>query len=101
MKTITKDKRFLFYRRRLRFRIFRRDRFTCQYCGRGILQGAILTLDHLVPKSLGAELLSENLITACLDCNQGKWDDVLSHWELQDLKRELDYLGEKSKIILV
>jgi len=97
----SESKKMLFYRRRLRFRIFRRDGFTCQYCGRGILDGVQLTLDHLVPKSQGGELICENLVCCCLDCNQGRWNDILSDWKIEDLKRELDYLGEKSKIILV
>ena len=49
--------------------IFRRDEFTCQYCGR---QGGRLTLDHVVPRRLGGETSWVNLVTACAECNRKK-----------------------------
>lgn len=91
---------WLFYRRRLRFRIFRRDRFTCQFCGAGILDGAQITLDHIIPVSAGGDYLAENLITACLSCNQGKGNDALSDWETQNLKRECEHLQVRGMLIL-
>ena len=48
--------------------VFRRDRFTCQYCG----QGSDLTLDHVVPKSRGGGDTWKNLVTACNPCNNRK-----------------------------
>jgi 5-methylcytosine-specific restriction endonuclease McrA len=70
---------------KLRFVVLRRDEFTCQYCGRGVADGAVLHLDHIYPKSKGGEWAEDNLITACLECNLGKRDVVLS-------KRETDKL---------
>ncbi len=49
--------------------VFRRDRYTCQYCGRS---GVELTLDHVVPKSRGGRTTWENLVTACRTCNTKK-----------------------------
>ncbi len=49
--------------------IFRRDNFTCQYCGR---TDRPLTIDHMVPRSKGGEDTWENLITACSHCNTMK-----------------------------
>lgn len=63
-------------RLRLRFLIFERDNFTCQYCGRKAPE-VILQIDHIFPKSKGGESLSENYKTACKDCNVGKGDYIL------------------------
>lgn len=55
----------------LRFGVFRRDNFTCRYCGRPS-PSVILHCDHINPRSKGGETTLENLITACSDCNFGK-----------------------------
>jgi len=68
---------------KLRFEVFRRDEFTCQYCGRTVKDKVKLHIDHIVPKSKGGNLSMENLITACFDCNEGKRDSILSLRELQ------------------
>lgn len=49
--------------------IFRRDNYTCQYCGTRV---GTLTIDHVVPKRLGGEHTWENLVTACSACNHVK-----------------------------
>ncbi len=49
--------------------IFRRDNYTCQYCGR---HGADLTLDHVLPKHLGGEHAWDNVVAACPSCNHHK-----------------------------
>ena len=56
----------------LRFRVFQRDAFRCQYCGRAARDGATLHLDHIVPVAAGGETNEGNLITACETCNLGK-----------------------------
>ena len=57
--------------KRLKFEIFKRDGFTCQYCGAQPPE-ATLVLDHIQPISKGGDNDSMNLITACEICNQGK-----------------------------
>lgn len=49
--------------------IFRRDNYTCQYCGR---QLANLTIDHVVPRHLGGKTQWDNVVTACSRCNHLK-----------------------------
>jgi len=49
--------------------IFRRDHYTCQYCGNS---NADLTLDHVIPRRLGGSHTWENLATACRECNHKK-----------------------------
>ena len=59
---------------KLRFEVFKRDGFRCQYCGRSPKkdESVVLHLDHIHPKSKGGKETKENLITACLECNIGK-----------------------------
>ena len=49
--------------------IMRRDKYRCQYCGATIDD---LTTDHVLPRSLGGEESWENLVTACMKCNNRK-----------------------------
>lgn len=57
----------------LRFEILHRDKFTCQYCGRKA-PDVQLAVDHIVPFSKGGSCTSDNLTTACVECNSGKAD---------------------------
>lgn len=49
--------------------IFRRDNYTCQYCGKHQLN---LTIDHVIPRHLGGKHVWTNLVTACSSCNHRK-----------------------------
>lgn len=51
--------------------ILRRDGHRCQYCGRADLP---LTVDHVIPVSRGGEDTWENLVCACVRCNNKKGD---------------------------
>ncbi len=54
-----------------RLRIYVRDKFTCQYCG--VRKGADkLTLDHITPRAQAGHSTPENLVAACLPCNNRK-----------------------------
>lgn len=57
--------------RRLRYEVLRRDDHTCRYCGASAPDVEI-TIDHVVPVSLGGLDIAENLVAACRDCNAGK-----------------------------
>lgn len=57
--------------KRLRMEVFRRDNHTCQYCG-GRAPNVELTIDHVIPTTLGGTDVPENLVAACKDCNAGK-----------------------------
>jgi 5-methylcytosine-specific restriction endonuclease McrA len=53
--------------------LFKRDRYTCQYCG--IQPGPEeLTVDHVVPRSRGGTSTWENCVLACVECNKRKAD---------------------------
>lgn len=62
----------------LRFRVLARDGFRCVYCGCSPRDGAVLAVDHLLPVASGGLTESENLVTACLECNSGKQDLILT-----------------------
>jgi len=49
--------------------IFRRDNYTCQYCGQ---RGGSLTMDHVIPRYRGGAHTWDNLVSACASCNRRK-----------------------------
>jgi hypothetical protein len=57
--------------KRLRFEVFKRDGFTCQYCGR-TPPAVLLEADHVHPLTAGGATDADNLVTSCQDCNRGK-----------------------------
>jgi 5-methylcytosine-specific restriction endonuclease McrA len=54
--------------------ILKRDGHKCVYCGRADLP---LTIDHILPKSKGGDDSWENLVAACLPCNNRKGNRIL------------------------
>lgn len=65
-----------------RFYVMKRDRFTCIYCG-AHPPNVELEVDHFFPASRGGSDHTDNLVTACRDCNRGKgtmlWDDDMAY----------------------
>jgi 5-methylcytosine-specific restriction endonuclease McrA len=61
---------------RLRFRILKRDNFSCRACGASpssaLTPGIELHVDHIIAWSVGGETVEENLQTLCEACNLGK-----------------------------
>ena len=64
--------------------IFRRDNYTCQYCGRETRQ---LTVDHVVPRHRGGEYCWKNLVSACPACNRRKGGKMLQDAHMSLLRR--------------
>jgi 5-methylcytosine-specific restriction endonuclease McrA len=56
-----------------RAKLFRRDRFTCAYCGQRFAERA-LSCEHIVPQARGGGWGWMNLVTACGPCNSRKAD---------------------------
>ena len=86
----------------LRFNIFKRDEFVCQYCGKRPPE-IILEVDHIIPRIKGGTDTIENLITACKECNSGKGKHNLkevpksakiSSKELEEKSKQLNALYE-------
>lgn len=63
--------------KKIRAFIFKRDNYTCQYCGR---RGARLECDHVIPVAQGGNSDVENLVTACFACNRSKRDKTPGEW---------------------
>lgn len=57
--------------KKIRFEIFKRDSFTCQYCSNKSPE-VILEVDHIIPVSKGGTNDIDNLTTSCYNCNRGK-----------------------------
>lgn len=56
-----------------------RDRYRCVYCG----SDKDLTIDHVLPVSRGGKQVWENLVTACISCNQKKRDRTPSEAKMK------------------
>ena len=73
--------------KKTRFEVFKRDSFTCQYCG-SKAPDVILEVDHINPKSKGGEDDLLNLITSCFDCNRGKSDRKINDDSVVEKQRK-------------
>jgi 5-methylcytosine-specific restriction endonuclease McrA len=81
--------------KKLRFEVFKRDSFKCQYCGRSAPE-VILNVDHIIPVAADGTNDIMNLITSCFDCNNGKRDHKLSdNTVIQKQYSELEKLNER------
>ncbi|MEW5940275.1 MAG: HNH endonuclease [Chloroflexota bacterium] len=67
--------------------VFRRDNYTCQYCGR---HDGNLTVDHVHPRHMGGEHVWTNVVAACPNCNHRKGGRPLEevHMRLLHIPRE-------------
>lgn len=70
-----------------RFEVFKRDKFTCQYCGAKAPE-VILHCDHIKPVADGGLSDILNLLTACNLCNGGKGARPLSDSAAVDKMRD-------------
>jgi hypothetical protein len=85
--------------KKIRFEVFKRDSFTCQYCG-AKAPNVVLEVDHLEPVAEGGTDDILNLITSCKPCNSGKSDRKLSDTSLLDKQRQqLEELQERKEQI--
>jgi hypothetical protein len=81
--------------KKTRFEVFKRDEFTCQYCGKKA-PNVILEVDHINPKSKGGSDKILNFVTSCRECNRGKRDVPLDDQSaLQKQRRQIEELQEK------
>jgi len=64
--------------------ILKRDRSTCQYCGKN---SQPMTIDHVIPKSYGGKDTWENLVSACPSCNRKKGNQTPEQAEMHLLRK--------------
>jgi len=67
--------------------VFRRDDYTCQYCG---MQTRELTLDHVIPRHLGGRHAWDNLVSACRYCNRRKGGRTPEQAHMSLLRRPIE-----------
>ena len=83
--------------KKLRFEVFKRDGFTCQYCGR-MAPDVVLQIDHIDPVKNGGGNDILNLAAACFDCNSGKGAKKLTdRQEIQKQQEQLKLLSQKKE----
>lgn len=82
-------------RKSVRFEVFKRDNFTCQYCG-AKAPDVVLHVDHINPVSKGGDSEIINLLTSCEPCNLGKSDRLLSDSSsIEKQRAQLEELNER------
>ena len=80
-----------------RFEVFKRDKFTCQYCGR-MSPDVVLEIDHIKPVAEGGNNNILNLVTSCFDCNRGKGKRKLDDSsEIKKQQAELKMMSDKKE----
>ena len=83
--------------KKLRFEVFKRDSFTCQYCGRKA-PDVVLEVDHIKPVAEGGANTILNLITSCRECNRGKGKKKLSeNHTLEKERNQLEILQQRKE----
>jgi 5-methylcytosine-specific restriction endonuclease McrA len=66
--------------------IYKRDKYTCQYCGKK-LDPKHLNLDHILPKHRGGKTAWENVVSCCFACNLAKGGKNLNEAGMKLLKK--------------
>lgn len=83
--------------KKIRFEVFKRDKFQCQYCGRKSPE-VILNVDHIDPVANGGANDIFNLITSCFECNQGKKARLLSDdTVIQKQRKQIELIQERKE----
>lgn len=81
--------------KKIRFEVFKRDDFTCMYCGRKT-PDVVLEIDHIIPRAEGGDDDIQNLVTSCFECNRGKGATPLDKVKTRDdLEEDLYLLAER------
>lgn len=82
---------------KLRFEVFKRDGFKCQYCG-VTPDKQVLQVDHINPVAKGGKNDIDNLVTSCQPCNIGKGANSLASIPVS-LKEKSEQIAEQEKQI--
>lgn len=79
--------------------VFRRDNYTCRYCGRNDVP---LTVDHLILWEDGGPSIEENLVSCCRKCNKIrgsiKYKDWLESRQYTGLSKGLSFEVRQSNL---
>jgi 5-methylcytosine-specific restriction endonuclease McrA len=72
--------------------LFRRDKCSCQYCGRQ-LKSIDATIDHVIPKAQGGKTNWKNCVISCLKCNNHKGNRTPKEARMQLIKQPVEPHG--------
>lgn len=61
----------------VRRKIMRRDKYTCQICGKYMPDEVGLQIDHIIPIAKGGKSVASNLRVLCSKCNGSKSDKII------------------------
>jgi hypothetical protein len=87
--------------KKLRFEVFERNKFTCQYCGRSPqAHDCTLEADHIISVKNGGTNDINNLITSCWDCNRGKGAKTTHLPVIPDKEIELELAKERLEQVI-
>lgn len=85
-----------------RQRIYARDGWRCVWCKRHASESGVkLTIDHFMPRALGGDNATENMLTACSRCNSERQDRPAIGWlivrtaTLREAGRELARIADR------
>lgn len=84
----------------LKDEVKKRDKYTCQICGKYMPDGVGIHIDHIIPISKGGKSVLSNLQVLCSKCNLQKGSKILSN-NKNNLKRldNEDIIKEDNKNI--
>ncbi len=66
--------------------IYKRDKYTCQYCGRKLDQKK-LNIDHILPRHRGGKTTWTNVVSCCFGCNLKKGGKILPETGMKLLQK--------------
>jgi hypothetical protein len=78
--------------------VFRRDDYTCQYCGR---KDVPLSVDHIITWEDLGQSVEDNLITACKKCNKTRGNKSFSDWLQDDYYKKVSKWRDRNNHILM
>ena len=73
-----------------RIQIFSRDGNKCLWCGRSVVDGIKLNVDHIVPEHFGGSSDFDNLGTLCNLCNNSKGAEYYGNYLLSTILKVPD-----------
>lgn len=78
--------------KRLRLQALNKHGRKCQCCGSSPATGAVLNVDHVLPRRLFPQLALhlDNLQVLCCDCNEGK-----GNWDMTDVRPAVEATGTR------
>lgn len=74
----------------MRWEVWRRDNFTCVYCGE---KNKAMTVDHILAQELGGETLVNNMVCSCRWCNKQKRNMTIPEWFDYCKKKGIPFKG--------